>query len=328
MKKNPATWPGLRGPLLVLGLLAAACDRPADEGDAWQGIVEFDERILAFELPGRIRSIAVDEGDHVEVGAELARLDDTLDRIDRDAKAAEARAVHAELALLNAGTRKEDVRSLQAELSAAKATESLAKQTAARERQLSKTGSGTAADLDAALSGVSTATANRRDLEARVAGAKHGARPQEIEAAQARADAADSAVRAADERIARRVLHTDNAAVVLDVHVDPDEFAQSGASIVTLGDLQHPYVDVFVPQERVDAIALGTAVSVKVDGRDSALPGNVEYVARETEFTPKFLFSPRERPNLVVRVRVRVDAPAGDLHAGLPAFVVLAGGAS
>ena len=40
----------------------------------------------------------------------------------------------------------------------------------------------------------------------------------------------------------------------------------------------------------------------------------------ETEFTPKFLFSPRERPNLVVRVRVRVDDPERRLHAGVPAF--------
>ena len=34
----------------------------------------------------------------------------------------------------------------------------------------------------------------------------------------------------------------------------------------------------------------------------------------------RFLFSERERPNLVVRVRVRIEAPDGDLHAGLPAF--------
>jgi hypothetical protein len=49
----------------------------------------------------------------------------------------------------------------------------------------------------------------------------------------------------------------------------------------------------------------------------------VENVARATEFTPRFLFSERERANLVVRVRVRVDDPAQRLHAGVPAFVEL-----
>jgi multidrug resistance efflux pump len=275
-----------------------------------------------------VKSIAVDEGDLVEASAELARLDDTLDRLEREARAAEARAVHAELALIEAGTRSEDVKSLQASLAAAKSAEALAKQTLTREQQLAKSGDSRAADMDAAQSGMATASANRRDLEARLARAKHGARPQEIEAAQARADAADTAVRAADERIARRVLHTDTAGAVLDVHVDPDEFAQSGATIVTLGDVHHPYVDVFVPQGRVDGIDVGDAALVKVDAHDEAFAGKIEHVARETEFTPKFLFSERERPNLVMRVRVRVDAPAGDLHAGLPAFVTLAAEAS
>ena len=316
---------------LALGVLVAlcsACDRGRDEPDAWQGIVEFDERLLAFEIAGRVKSIAVDEGDLVDAGAELARLDDTLDRLEREARAAEARAVHADLALITAGTRTEDVRSLQASLAAAKSAEALAKQTLAREQQLARSGDSRAADMDAAQSGLSTANANRRDLEARLARAKHGARPQEIEAAQARADAADTAVRSADERIARRVLKTDTAGVVLDVHVDPDEFAQSGATIVTLGDTHHPYIDVFVPEGRVDGIEVGRAALVRVDAHPEPFDGKVEYVARETEFTPKFLFSDRERPNLVVRVRVRVDAPAGDLHAGLPAFVTLAGEAS
>jgi HlyD family secretion protein len=317
---------GVRVAALVA--LLCGCDRGKDQPDAWQGIVEFDERLLAFEIPGRVKSIAVDEGDLVDAGGELARLDDTLDRLERDARAAEARAVHADLALITAGTRTEDVRSLQASLAAAKSAEALAKQTLAREQQLARSGDSRAADMDAAQSGLQTANANRRDLEARLSRAKHGARPQEIEAAQARADAADTAVRSADERIARRVLHTDTAGVVLDVHVDPDEFAQAGATIVTLGDTHHPYVDVFVPEGRVDGIEVGAAALVRVDAHAEPFTGKIEYVARETEFTPKFLFSDRERPNLVVRVRVRVDAPEGDLHAGLPAFVTVAEEAS
>jgi hypothetical protein len=46
----------------------------------------------------------------------------------------------------------------------------------------------------------------------------------------------------------------------------------------------------------------------------------VESVSPDTEFTPKFLFSDRERPHLVVRVRVRVEDPQRRLHSGVPAF--------
>jgi hypothetical protein len=56
-----------------------------------------------------------------------------------------------------------------------------------------------------------------------------------------------------------------------------------------------------------------------------ALPGSVEHIARQTEFTPRYLFSERERPNLVVRVRVRIADPAQRLRAGVPARVELSG---
>ncbi|MFO0633165.1 MAG: HlyD family efflux transporter periplasmic adaptor subunit [Nannocystaceae bacterium] len=328
MGKNEDRVPG--GPAAAIaGLLLtlAGCQARPHEPEPLQGIVEFDERVLAFEIPGRVMTIAVSEGDVVAEGAELARLDDTLERLNRDARAAEARAVRAELELLQAGSRPEDVRSLQAELVAAKSAETLAKQNVERARQLGRTGIGTQSELDAAENGITTATANRRDLEARLARAKHGARAQEIDAASARAEASDTAVRLAEERIARHVLHTDGAGTVLDVHVDPDEFAPVGLAIVTLGDVHHPYVDVFVPQARIGEVTLGGAVQVHTDAHPEALAGKVEHIGRETEFTPKFLFSETERPNLVLRVRVRVDAPAGNLQAGLPAFVTLGGGA-
>jgi hypothetical protein len=62
---------------------------------------------------------------------------------------------------------------------------------------------------------------------------------------------------------------------------------------------------------------------VRVDALGTTLPGHVEHVARKAEFTPRFLFSERERPNLVIRVRVRVDDPGERLHAGVPAFVTI-----
>jgi hypothetical protein len=62
---------------------------------------------------------------------------------------------------------------------------------------------------------------------------------------------------------------------------------------------------------------------VRVDTGEM-LPGAVEWISPRTEFTPRFLFSDRERPNLVVRVRVRIDDPERRLHAGVPAFAEIA----
>jgi hypothetical protein len=70
-------------------------------------------------------------------------------------------------------------------------------------------------------------------------------------------------------------------------------------------------------------VALGAPASVRVDGVARAFRGAVEHVFPRSEFTPRFLFSERERPNLVVRVRVRVSDPSHTLHQGVPAFVTL-----
>ncbi len=87
-----------------------------------------------------------------------------------------------------------------------------------------------------------------------------------------------------------------------------------------MADTTHPYVDVFVPQAELEGIRPGVRAEVRVDGASAPFPASVESVSPETEFTPKFLFSDRERPHLVVRVRVRVDDPDRRLHSGVPAF--------
>jgi HlyD family secretion protein len=95
--------------------------------------------------------------------------------------------------------------------------------------------------------------------------------------------------------------------------------------VITLADTSRPYVDVFVPQSSVAAVRLGAAARVRIDALPSALDATVEDIGRQTEFTPRFLFSERERPNLVVRVRLRVRDPQRQLRAGVPAFAAIAG---
>jgi HlyD family secretion protein len=95
----------------------------------------------------------------------------------------------------------------------------------------------------------------------------------------------------------------------------------AGAPVLTLADTTRPFAEVFVPQAEMSRVKLGALALVRVDTLDRPLTGHVEHVARQTEFTPRFLFSERERPNLVVRVRVRIDDSERKLHAGLPARV-------
>jgi HlyD family secretion protein len=309
---------------LLAGCLAAlvGCARHDATPPGYQGIVELDERVLAFEVQGRISEVAVRRGDVVADGQVLAKLDDALEKITRQARADDANAAQADLALLLAGSRAEDVASLAADVRAALAAEEVAQKNYERMAALHKLETVPQAELDRATADRDRAVAQRKSLEQRLAALRHGARPEEIARAQARVEAAKSALELEDARLARYELRaTSGGGMVLDVHVEPGEMAVQGTPVATLADVAHPYVDVFVPQGSLTGIKVGTRGAIRTDSSKDAAHGIIEYISPKTEFTPRFLFSERERPHLVIRVRVRVTDGSDRLHAGIPAFV-------
>jgi HlyD family secretion protein len=312
-------------PKLIIALsvvsLLACTPSPPKVPPGFQGILEYEERTLAFALPGHLETVKVDEGAALSPGDEIATLDDTLEVVARGVQEAQAKAVRARVTLLEAGTRKEDIAVLRTEIRAAKANEQLAQRTLERQQELTGKGAGRMAELDEATSAAATAVARRQELEQQLTRAVRGARPEEIDVAIAEAEAAAAAMKSYDERIARHVLHSDHAGNVLEVHHEEGEFVGVGSPIVTVADLEHPYVDIFVPQGQIDEASVGREAQIHVDALDDSFSGRVEWIGRRTEFTPKFLFSERERPNLVIRVRVRVDDPDRRLRAGVPTFV-------
>jgi len=317
MIKNSGMW-------LALALLAGGCDGArADEPEPYQGVVELEERVLGFEVGGRLSSVTVERGDEVESGTELAALDSTLESLAREARAAEVEAARAQVDLLREGPRREEIRAAAAELRAARSTESLLHRNLERQERLHAQGATTDLALDELQAQLAQATSRKQAVAQRLSALREGARTQEIAAAEAQLAAAETGRRGLEERLKRYTLEVGMGGTVLDVHAEPGEVVAPGAPVVTVADVAHPYVDVFVPQQEVGGIEIGTPATVRVDTYDRGFAGRVEDVARRTEFTPRFLFSEQERPNLVVRVRVRVDDPEGALVAGVPAFVTV-----
>jgi HlyD family secretion protein len=287
----------------------------------FQGIVELDERVMACEVPGRVRDVAVHRGDVVTDGTELARLDDTLARLSHDARRQDEASARADLALLQAGARHEDVESLAAEVHGAAAQVNFARETADRARALSAQGSIANVQADQASTDLEKALSEHRSLAERLRGMKQGARPEEIARAQARVDALALETELEEEQLERHVVRARGNGMVVDVNVEPGELAAIGTPVATIADVAHPYIDVFVPEGQLDGVRLGIKATVRVDSTATPIDGAIEYVSPKTEFTPRFLFSEQERPHLVVRVRVRAHDPEQRLHAGVPAFV-------
>lgn len=302
-------------------LLVAGCGQgQAAERESFQGVVELDERILAFEMGGRLDAVRVARGDEVKQGQVVAELDDSLEKVAREVRAADADASKSQVSLLKAGSRSEDIRAARAQVRGAEAREKLLRKNLSRERSLESRGVSTASAVDTLKSQLDAAVAEREALEQRVKALSRGARKQEIQSAEARANAAQHAVKLEDERLTRSSLQSPVGGVVLDVHADPGEVVGAGAPVLTVGDVTHPYADVFVPIDDIGGVKVNAPATIRVDSLQAPLRGTVEHVSEKTEFTPRYLFSERERHNLVVRVRIRIDDSHRVLHAGLPAF--------
>ncbi|MBI4509894.1 MAG: HlyD family efflux transporter periplasmic adaptor subunit [Deltaproteobacteria bacterium] len=308
-------------PLIVL--LLAACSTRADGREAFQGVIEHEERALGFEVGGRVIAIPVTRGSKVTQGALLARLDDSLLKPLRDARASDVKAARAELDLLRAGSRPEDVRAAEAQLRASRERVVQLEKQLVRERVLAGRGALGPVRVEELESESLRAQEETRMLEERVRLLRAGARAEEVTAAEARAEGASAMLLAEEQRLARHVLAADQPATVVGVHVEAGEVVAQGTPVVTLADTKRPFVDVLVPQARITEIRTGASASVRVDGLKGTLSGRVEDIGRSTEFTPRYVYSPRERPSLSVRVRVRIDDPQELLRAGIPAFVTI-----
>jgi HlyD family secretion protein len=317
-----------RGVLVaVMGLaLAGGCRRGDVTEGRYQGMIEYDDRALSFEAPGRVVEVRVRRGQVVKAGDVVARQDDALDR---DGRAVDARAVavaQADLDLVKAGSRSEDIRAGEAQVASARAAERDAEIELTRQRTLFEKGARPRAGIEALEARLAAAMATRQSQEERLRVLRKGARAEEISRAAARVDQANQVVTLSDLRVQKRTLTAPTDGIIQDVYLLGGEMAGAGVAVASLADVRHPYADVFVPVPAAPAVKVGDAAHLRVEGLPGEAVGVVELVYPQAEFTPKFVFSPRERPNLVIRVRVRLEDAEGRLHAGLPAYVTFAPG--
>ena len=306
-----------------LSLMLVGCAERRLDADTFQGVVEYEERDLAFEVTGRITAMTVHEGDQLAPQGTIARLAPELERSALAARESEARAAAEQLDLLKAGSRPEDIRVLAARVDAARAAEALRRATAERTRKLAAGQAATQAALDEAEAQLQRAQADSRAAEESLRAGRSGARIQEVGAARDRLSAAQATSDMQRERVSRYELRALEAGEVLEVHLRTGEVAVARRC---------PWSPSRTPRTRTSTCSCRRprsaaspwatrAARAHRRARPRRCPDTSSASRAATEFTPRFLFSERERPNLVVRVRVRVDDPKRELHAGVPAFV-------
>jgi HlyD family secretion protein len=231
----------------------------------------------------RIKEILVNEGDLVQPGQVLVRLD----TVTLDAELAEAQA-----SVLAA---QERIAATEAAIARRRSEIALAEIEVQRARNLVRERAGSQRELDVRNMQVESTRAALAEEQARLQTAM-----QDVEVARAR-------VATIQTRIDDATLYSTVTGRVLYRLAEPGEVLGPGGKALTLVNLEDVYMEIFVPSEEAAAIRIGADARITVDARPGrAAPAYVSFVAPEAQFTPKEVETRSERDKLMFRVKIQV----------------------
>jgi HlyD family secretion protein len=318
---------------LAAALLAAGCASkpPADRVRA-SGNVEATEVQVSPKVGGQLLELKVDEGDRVRQGQVLAVLDTTDARLTLQRVTADRDQAAAQLALLEAGSRTEDIRQAEAQVKTAEADVAGARDDLAsaetdlkRFQSLLQSNSGTEKQRDDAATRRDMAAARLQAGEQRVRAAheglvhlQKGPRPQEISAARARLASAQAQIATLEQNISDATVVAPLSGIVSQKFADAGEILAPRTGIVSIVDLDHAWANIYIDEPVVPRLRLGQPATVFDDAGGGGLKGTVTFISPKAEFTPRNVQTAEERSKLVYRIKVTVDNSKGILKQGMP----------
>lgn len=323
-----------RKPMLAVVLLAAvgllawriliAGAEPSD-GLFASGSVEGTEALIGFQRAGRIEAVPVREGDMVRSGQVLAQLDTTEMQARRRQALAQVAAARAQLAQLESGARPEEIAQAHAGTEGAVSRAANSQRDLERAQTLFDAGVISRQDYESTRTAAEVAGSQLRQVQEQLELVRKGPREEEVAAQRARLAQAEAAVAEIDAALEDATVRAPFEGIVTVQHREAGEIASPGLPAITLLDHQERWVRIYVPENRLAAVRLGTPAMVTTDtyaGKEYR--GTVSFIASEAEFTPKTVQTQEERVKLVYAAKVRItDDPSFDLKPGMPADVRL-----
>ena len=238
----------------ALPAVLGGCNEARNPG--YQGWVEADMIFVSPDEAGRVTRLNVREGDEVKSGDQLFSVDDDMQ---------------------------------QANLNQNKATLANAQQSYDRASSLSKTGSGTQAALDAAVSALRVAEAQ---------------------------------VVTSQTRLARRIGYAPVSGTVQQIYFREGETVPAQRPVISIMPPGNMKVRFYVPEPDLPKLAIGDEVRVTCDNCSAGLTAKIYFIATAAEYTPPVIYSLDERNKLVYLVQARPSRPDA-LRVGQPVSVFL-----
>jgi HlyD family secretion protein len=305
---------------VAVASIASAC---SSDDNTLQGYVEGEFVYISSPVSGKLQTLQTARGMQVATGAALFELDAAPQTAARDAALARVAQAQASLRDARKGQRPTEIDSLQAQYQQSIAAQNLAAVEYTRQQQLfaSRIGS-SQQDVDRARTARDQATEQVAALNAQLKTARLGARPDQVSAAQANADALQAQLTQAEWEFAQTRATAPSAGLIADTLYRSGEWVVAGKPVVVLLPPGNVKVRVFVPEAMLSALQLGADADVIVAGRTEALHGKIAFIAPKLEFTPPVVYTQEARAKFVALVEIAIDAEtATQLHPGQPVDV-------
>jgi HlyD family secretion protein len=327
-------------------------ERRFDEGDTLKKgdiVAELDRDQLSQQKDRDVAAVASADSQYQQLQTSIAMQRETLagDIAARKADLAQAQA-HLE-ELLN-GSRPQEIQQSRASASDARAQYQLAKADWDRAQTLFKNEDISRQQYDEYQMHFNSSQAILHQAEHRLSLVEEGPRKEDIAAARDQVASAEQAVKLAEanrlelqrkeEQLGQQKAAIDEAkaqagitgvmlsdtiinapidGVVLVKSAEPGEVLAAGTTVLTIGDIDHPWLRGYISEGDLGRVKLGQKADITSDSfPGKTYPGHVSFIASDAEFTPKQIQTNEERVKLVYRIKIDVDNQRHELKNNMP----------
>jgi len=327
-------------------------ERTVDEGDSvkkGQLIARIDRDTMERQKDRDAAGVFSAETQLRQMETSTAYQRETLEA-DIALRKAELKEAQARLSELEAGSRPQEIAQARDAVSDAQAQYDQAKQDWERAQELIKTDDISRAQFDQFRARFDSTRAMLSKAKETSALVVEGPRKEEIDAARAQVARANAAIRLSEanrlelkrreeEITTRQAEIKRNQAqmamtqsqlndmlvvspidgVVLVKSAELGEVLAAGTTVVSLGDIDHPWLRGYINEKDLGRVHLGDKATVTSDSfPGKTYPGHVSFIASEAEFTPKQIQTREERVKLVYRIKIEVENPRRELKSNMP----------
>ena len=261
------------------------------------GRLEANQVFVSSKYPGRIKDVLFDEGDTVQAGQVVARM---------DTSALEAQLREAQAQIKAA---QDNQRVAQAQVSVKQADYDFANKQYERSQALVPNGS-----------------VSQREAE--VDNAAMLASRAQVVGAQAQVSETQSQIAAAQATADRLKTEINDAVLVAPIQSrvetrlsEPGEVVPAGGRVFSVNDLSDVYMYVYLPSEVTGKVKIGSEARIVLDAApEYPIRAFVSFVSPMAQFTPKTVETAEERHNLTFRVKLQIPRERLQQYAPLVKF--------